>query len=669
MEKELEPNIENYLKNLKTQIRDITSTEYEDFIEKLLIIIENINEKESKLNLLIEKRNELQELKNQLRHVEKKSKAYDIKKYNNIVKERDQKLKSEKLKNKIEKLSKVLIDLDKNEKVSLWNFIISIIILRKKPEELKENGILMHLILEEYYLKSLIEENEKIFINANFEELKNEIKDLYMQKYIPISKIILNKVIKANFNENLLRKVIEDVEFAKNQKPSQENKTPILKVIKNELLSLSPIVLTTVDSVISNYKKYFENGNKVDYIIIDEASQCDILSALPLLYLAKNIIIVGDQKQLSAITSLDTNKMKNTVPDEYNYIKENFLSSIDKTIRPCSKLLLEHYRCDYNIINYCNKFFYNNKLKIYKDAKKGAMSLVNEDKGKYVEKLENGSYYNNREIKAIDEMINENIDGKFIITPFKPQAEILQEKYGKLNCGTIHTFQGKGEKEVYFSSVLNKTKQCVNHLNGEYNLFTKELINVAVSRAKDRFVLVSDAKFFKENDKNMKNLIEYIEIYGENIPDKTVCIFDNLYKEIPTYKKTIKNIDNIFEEKVYHLLENYIEKNKEYNFVCKLPLAEFVTDKKFLNENKELKDFILNNSHLDFALYTNSINKPVLAIEVDGKKHKEKYQKDRDAKKEKILEYMEIPLLRIPSKVVWEEKEFEEQIDKKLENN
>ena len=321
------------------------------------------------------------------------------------------------------------------------------------------------------------------------------------------------------------------------------------------------------------------------------------------------------------------------------------------------------------------------------------MSLVNEDKGKYVEKLENGSYYNNREIKAIDEMINENIDGKFIITPFKPQAEILQEKYGKLNCGTIHTFQGKGEKEVYFSSVLNKTKQCVNHLNGEYNLFTKELINVAVSRAKDRFVLVSDAKFFKENDKNMKNLIEYIEIYGEKIPDKTVCIFDNLYKQeynnqqcsntaeynfqifdnlykqISTYKKTIKNIDNIFEEKVYHLLENYIKKNKEYNFVCKLPLAEFVTDKKFLNENKELKDFILNNSHLDFALYTNSINKPVLAIEVDGKEHKEKYQKDRDIKKEKILEYMEIPLLRVPSKVVWEEKEFEEQINKKLENN
>lgn len=116
----------------------------------------------------------------------------------------------------------------------------------------------------------------------------------------------------------------------------------------------------------------------------------------------------------------------------------------------------------------------------------------------------------------------------------------MQEKYGELNCGTIHTFQGKGEKEVYFSSVLNKTKQCVNHLSGEYNLFTKELINVAVSRAKERFILVSDAKFFKENDKNMKNLIEYIEIYGENIPDKTVCIFDNLYKKIQLTRKLLK---------------------------------------------------------------------------------------------------------------------------------
>ena len=297
------------------------------------------------------------------------------------------------------------------------------------------------------------------------------------------------------------------------------------------------------------------------------------------------------------------------------------------------------------------------------------MVLVDQNKGKYVEKDSNGGYHNYREIKCIDELIKNDISGKFIITPFKGQSEILKEKYDKNRCGTIHTFQGKGEKEVYLSATLIETKECINHLKGPYNLFEKELINVAVSRAKDKFVLAADTKFFKKYDENMKNLIEYIEIYGEQIPDKTVCIFDDLYKQIPTYKPTIKGIDNPYEEKTYKLIKQYVENDNRYKFTYKLPLAEFVTDKKFLKENPDLREFILRNSHLDFAIYTTSINKPIVAIEVDGGDHKKEKQKIRDAKKEKILEYMEIPLLRVPSKNTWTEQEFKEKIEEKIQQN
>ena len=621
MKKELEPNIEKQLTKWKKEILEIEQLEYDDYIEKLKQVIEKINQKEEKLNKLIEKRNELQEYKNQLRHIEKKSDTYNTNEYKNILKARYQYMSSYKLKEKLNKLSRVLLELSEKEENTLWNFIISILILRRSPEYLKQNGILMHLMLEEYYIKSLIDESEKILKEENFEKLKSQIYKLYMEEYIPTSKKILRQVVKKQVNIGKIDSILAEIQSLKNIKNDEKNPTPILSAIRDELIELYPIVLTTVDSVISNYWTYFKSGEKVDYIIIDESSQCDILSALPLLYIAENIIIVGDEKQLSAITDLKGNNLSAQVEDDYNYTKENFLSSIKKVINPPEKTLIEHYRCDYNIINYCNKFFYDNQLKIYKDAKKGAMVLVDQNKG----------------------------------------------KYGETRCGTIHTFQGKGEKEVYLSATLNETKECINHLKGPYNLFGKELINVAVSRTKDKFVLVADAKFFKNYDENMKNLVEYIEIYGEKIPDKTVCIFDNLYKQIPTYKQSIKGLDNPYEEKIYELVKQYVEKHNQYKFTHKLPLAEFATDKKFLEENPELKDFILRNSHLDFSIYTASINKPIVAIEVDGEKHKEPEQRIRDAKKERILKHMEIPLLRVPSKNAWDLEEFEEKIKEKLD--
>lgn len=666
MEKQLEPNIEQNLRELERQINNIEILQNEKDVTNLLKIIGEINQKEKKLNLLIKERNELQELENQLRHVRKKSEVYDVKEYGKELDSKYTNFSSENLKRKVKQLAKTLIILDEKERVDIWNKLISFIILRKNINELKQNGILMHLLLEDCYLTSLIEEKKKKFEYENFEELKDSIKKLYLERYIPISKKILKQAIKMGINVKLMQDTFKKINLRKEQIATSKNPTPILKYCKSNLIELYPIVLTTVDSVISNYWNYFNSNKKVDYVIIDESSQCDILSALPLLYIAKNIIVVGDKKQLGAITNIDTNYIKSVVEDEYDYTKENFLSSISKTINPPSKMLLEHYRCDYNIINYCNKFFYENKLKIYNDGKKGAMSLVDDNKGKYVQKID-GGYENQREIKCIDELISHDIKDKFIITPFRRQADIFRDKYGKDKCGTIHTFQGKGEKRVYLSSVLNETRECINHLSGKYNLFTNELINVAISRAKEKFILITDIKFFKSHDKNMKNLIEYIEIYGDKIPDKTVCIFDYLYRQIPVYRQVIPNIDNPFEEKIYTLLLEYIKKKDEkYKIAWKLPLAEFVTDKNYLDANKELKKFILNNSHLDFSLYNETINKPVLAIEVDGKYHELEIQGKRDRMKEEILQHMEIPLLRIPSKVTWDIGEFEKILDEKL---
>lgn len=337
MKKELEPNIEKQLIKWKKEILEIEQLEYDDYIEKLKQVIEEINQKEEKLNKLIEKRNELQEYKNQLRHIEKKSDTYNTNEYKNILKARYKYMSSSKLKEKLNKLSRVLLELSEKEENTLWNFIISILMLRRSPEYLKQNGILMHLMLEEYYIKSLIDESEKILKEENFEKLKSQIYKLYMEEYIPTSKKILRQVVKKQVNIGKIDSILAEIQSLKKVKKDEKNPTPILSAIRDELIELYPIVLTTVDSVISNYWTYFKSGEKVDYIIIDESSQCDILSALPLLYIAENIIIVGDEKQLSAITDLKGNNLSAQVEDDYNYTKENFLSSIKKVINPPEK--------------------------------------------------------------------------------------------------------------------------------------------------------------------------------------------------------------------------------------------------------------------------------------------------------------------------------------------
>lgn len=662
MSEKLEPTIEKKLHELAEEITNNDDIQCSNVVQDLIEIVNQLNDKENKLDYLINKRNELQELKNHLRHLNKKSEAFNLKEYENKITKRYKKMTSERLRATIDYLAKTLIILDENDKLGVFDKIFSYFLLRMDEKTIKSDGTAIHLLLEKYYLTGLIKEIEQELIEENFDSLKQEIHDLYLKKYIPISRNLFNEKIKDLVKKELLEDCINKVLLEKDTVITESNRTPKVDACKKSLIEAFPIVLTTVDSVVSNYKSYFkEDGSKVDYIIIDESSQCDILSALPVLYLAKNLIVVGDEKQLSAITDIRRELLHTEVDNEYDYVSQNFLSSINKTITPVSKMLLEHYRCDYSIINYCNKFFYGNQLKIYNDSKEGAMSIIDCDKGKYVEIK--GGYKNEREIKTINEYIDNDITDKFIITPYKQQAERLKLLYDKEKCGTIHTFQGKGEKQVYFSAVLNDTKDCIKHLKGEKNLFTRELINVAVSRAKEKFVLVIDREFFRKNDENMRNLIEYIEAYGDVIPDRTICIFDYLYRKIHAYQKVIPNIDNPYEEEAYRLIKRFVEKNGDrYKFAIKLPLAEFVSDGEFLEKNVELKRFVLSPSHIDFSIYSESINKPLLAIEVDGKTHEYEEQKIRDEKKDKILKHMKIPLLRVSSKSTWGEEEFEGNI-------
>jgi superfamily I DNA and/or RNA helicase len=110
---------------------------------------------------------------------------------------------------------------------------------------------------------------------------------------------------------SLLIKRIEDDVLGRDRQSMHKEKIKIFENIK----SYFPVLAVTNLSInhICPLSK-----NIIDLLIIDESSQADIPSAIPLIYRAKKVLILGDDKQLpfvSSISSIDVQKLE----QKYNF--------------------------------------------------------------------------------------------------------------------------------------------------------------------------------------------------------------------------------------------------------------------------------------------------------------------------------------------------------------
>ena len=112
------------------------------------------------------------------------------------------------------------------------------------------------------------------------------------------------------------------------------------------------------------------NENKFDIVIIDKANQCDI-SALTMLHIAKKVIIMGDDEQISGIHAEENEKQlysytNGEILNKSIYNTKCSLYDIAKTVfQPF--MLTEHFRCMPNIIKYNNRLCYHDKMKLLRD--------------------------------------------------------------------------------------------------------------------------------------------------------------------------------------------------------------------------------------------------------------------------------------------------------------
>ena len=288
--------------------------------------------------------------------------------------------------------------------------------------------------------------------------------------------------------------------------------------------------------------------NKFDIVIIDEASQSDI-SSLILLYMAKKIIIVGDDKQVSPsdvgvnIDKINMFRRKyikgKVVNDDLYGIRASLYSIVSTTFQPIS--LREHFRSVPEIIGYSNRTSYDNQILPLRDSNSTIL------KPAIIDYKVNGKRDEKSKINRVEaETIVSLIEACLAMKEYKnstfgvisllgdEQAELIQNlivqripateiENHKILCGNSASFQGD-ERDVIFISLVDSSEENKSlRLVGEgVEGATRKRYNVAVSRAKDQLWIVHsiDKNALKEGDLR-KELFEYIDSLKENTFEKS----------------------------------------------------------------------------------------------------------------------------------------------------
>ena len=444
---------------------------------------------------------------------------------------------------------------------------------RRKPEEAKLAELAAALdaplsTLNEH-LEKLRFEKKSHTSDVDIIKLTDEIADLAMH--------VLPSVLKAQseLSEEALRDLLEESDAGK----LLDHRQPLGKAIAEKVIKDRPLWLSSVQSA---SKRIPLIPGLFDVVVIDEATQCDVASAIPLLYRAKKVVIVGDDKQLKFIPNIgkaqDLNFMRlhGLDPTKTVRFSQSTLSLFDAGLRvPNAQktLLTSQYRSAPDIVDYISSQFYGGALNV----------AVNHDTLKCPENQKPGIAWtdvkpvleirndnvNRAEVNAIVEhlkslLVNQKYAGTVgFVTPFRAQVmmfemEVIKKIPGellakaKLKAGTVDSFQGDERDLIMFSPTLtnSSTSSAVNFVRKDFRR-----LNVAVSRAKAVAHVFGDLDYAKSNAvRSLGKLAEFATrkrsmAAGENVFDSEWerQVFHALKKRgldpIPQYEVAGRRLD------------------------------------------------------------------------------------------------------------------------------
>ena len=380
-----------------------------------------------------------------------------------------------------------------------------------------------------------------------------------------------------------------------------------------------------------------------DLVVMDEAGQCNVATALLPIAKAESLLLVGDPNQLKPVIVLEENVNKElmekyNVSEKYNYKTHSILDVMTENDNISKYILLKyHYRCGRKIVDFSNKRYYNNSLNLSFVTNPGVLNVL-DVKNQNV-KQKNEAY--DEAIAIVNYIERNNIHDAHIITPFVNQKDLIISELHRKNifdieCGTIHSFQGAEKDTIIFSPAISPktSRKTFEWIKDNY-----ELINVAVTRAKNRLIIAADTEIidtFSDKTDDLYNLIKYVKNNGQTEipPNKSIKI------EIG------KSNGSINEDEFYKTVSHFCSCHQTFDAERNVKL-----NKIFKNEN----DLNFQGMDFDLVLYEKFYDRkiPVIVFEVNGGEHLGVLSREQsDRKKIELCNKNKIKIIFIPNSFV-----------------
>jgi len=281
-----------------------------------------------------------------------------------------------------------------------------------------------------------------------------------------------------------------------------------------------------------------------ELVIIDEASQCDIASALPLLFRSRRAVIIGDPHQLRHVSTLRPGEEETLAGEtgctdlllDWSYRRRSLYDAAEAAVsrtggRPF--LLDEHYRSHPEIIEFSNQAFYQGKLVLRTNLAALRGRLTEQPLGVYWHDvqgealLRGHSAINPAEAEAViatlERWLAKGLGASAasvgVVTPFRAQMDLIEralraqpwwpEVQGRVTVGTAHRFQGDERDIMLFSPVV--APGLKPGAAKWVALEEHQLLNVAVTRARAVLHVFGHRRACRDAGGYLARLVEYTE--------------------------------------------------------------------------------------------------------------------------------------------------------------